>query len=918
MISYVTEDSRATVLGAGYFTDALSYGLKVGSLVVVFGPTEEPTGAYMGRVSSIDDGNATLVLDKLNEVQLDDSILASLALADSAVQNLSDLGITATATELNYTDGVTSALQTQIDGKLSLFATKADVEAATIASGITKLVILGYRTVGDGGGATYQSVVSEPSHDLKIQSADGGWWEFFGNVLYPEHAGAYNDDTNTGSGVHDDSTAFQSCIDYLRGLTHGGELVLRKGSGYRITTGLDCHPSKPLAIRGEPGSIVYVDNTTVSDVMFKITHPTDPTTRTPAAFVFRGRVSIQIRSNVVGSIGPVLVEARAASDFAVEGNLKLTHYANNTALRVSDLWNVRWLGGIEIWGAGHRKPYRVATGTFSITSGTTSLTSSDSEFTEDDEGHTIVLVNASGVVQQFTLETYVSASSFTTSDTAVATFSAVSGLFDHTKGTMTNGSQDIVLEVAPATTDVGRYVVIPSGVDLTSPVKSALRAKITAVDTGTKTITVDAAAPNDHTGYVFFSPAFDMFGEGSTSSATTNDLRIVSLHIEQPRGLPFFMGGQDATTITAGTNIVIDWLKLHGTNGEYGSSATDTLAIINANSIHIKAIDAEGTCVGGLGLIHMEGCSSGVSIDKWIGTNFPGMKAIDLQNNYPASVFQIGPRLHYAPNFGTQARYDASWPAPTSGSGRLFILGAGGSNPNFGFGTPLDSGLQIGGDRLRRVGDATDDEDAVNRQSGDARYGKPFGTSRLTGRWYPALPGTYERNTVAVATLDTVLYAYPFEIKRPITLKSFYTRVVTGAASSAVKVGIWNHDYDTERPTGTAISGLVSNTGQSTTTTNTNAGLGNSLNVALEPGWYWFGCAFTTAAPTMVSLSGSKPGQNPIEALIGRSAIANSVQVCALSTPFTYSSDITALDLTSVTWTDVAGDAGVPILYLGT
>ena len=34
---------------------------------------------------------------------------------DEKVENLSDLGITATATELNYVDGVTSDIQTQID-----------------------------------------------------------------------------------------------------------------------------------------------------------------------------------------------------------------------------------------------------------------------------------------------------------------------------------------------------------------------------------------------------------------------------------------------------------------------------------------------------------------------------------------------------------------------------------------------------------------------------------------------------------------------------------------------------------------------------------------------------------------------------------------------------------------------------------
>lgn len=66
---------------------------------------------------------------------LDSATQSSLALADTAVQNLSDLGITASAselntldgitatvTELNYTDGVTSNIQTQLDGKITAFA----------------------------------------------------------------------------------------------------------------------------------------------------------------------------------------------------------------------------------------------------------------------------------------------------------------------------------------------------------------------------------------------------------------------------------------------------------------------------------------------------------------------------------------------------------------------------------------------------------------------------------------------------------------------------------------------------------------------------------------------------------------------------------------------------------------------------
>ena len=45
---------------------------------------------------------------------------SAYALAEGKVDSLSDLGVTATATELNYVDGVTSNVQTQLDGKAEM------------------------------------------------------------------------------------------------------------------------------------------------------------------------------------------------------------------------------------------------------------------------------------------------------------------------------------------------------------------------------------------------------------------------------------------------------------------------------------------------------------------------------------------------------------------------------------------------------------------------------------------------------------------------------------------------------------------------------------------------------------------------------------------------------------------------------
>lgn len=66
--------------------------------------------------------SGSLVASSIDESKLDASVNASLDLADSAVQDLADLGITATAAEINYTTNVTSDIQAQLDGKQPLDA----------------------------------------------------------------------------------------------------------------------------------------------------------------------------------------------------------------------------------------------------------------------------------------------------------------------------------------------------------------------------------------------------------------------------------------------------------------------------------------------------------------------------------------------------------------------------------------------------------------------------------------------------------------------------------------------------------------------------------------------------------------------------------------------------------------------------
>lgn len=76
-------------------------------------------------------------------------------LADSAIQDLSDLGITASSTELNYIDGVTSAIQTQIDSK----APSASPTFTGTVSGITSTMV-GLGNVDNTSNATERAATA--------------------------------------------------------------------------------------------------------------------------------------------------------------------------------------------------------------------------------------------------------------------------------------------------------------------------------------------------------------------------------------------------------------------------------------------------------------------------------------------------------------------------------------------------------------------------------------------------------------------------------------------------------------------------------------------------------------------------------------------------------------------------------------
>jgi len=88
--------------------------------------------------------------------------------------------------------------------------TRTDALTKSLPAVQTAFQTSGYLTTGDGGGGTYKRVVSAPSHDAKVQTADGAWWELVptGGRLMSRQLGLHDAAT-----AADCTTAFQGFVD---------------------------------------------------------------------------------------------------------------------------------------------------------------------------------------------------------------------------------------------------------------------------------------------------------------------------------------------------------------------------------------------------------------------------------------------------------------------------------------------------------------------------------------------------------------------------------------------------------------------------------------------------------------------------------------------------------------------------------
>lgn len=122
----------------------------------------------------------------------------------------------------------------------------------------------------------------------------------------------------------------------------------------------------------------------------------------------------------------------------------------------------------------------------------------------------------------------------------------------------------------------------------------------------------------------------------------------------------------------------------------------------------------------------------------------------------------------------------------------------------------------------------------------------PFANPMVTGLFYDCKShGSFggASNTLAgttVAAIDTI-YANRILIPNRIKIVTIEIEVSNGVAGNA-RLGIYTHNYTTGL-TGTLITGTD---GGNVDTTNTSTTpVGKTINITLEPGWYWLAAVFS-------------------------------------------------------------------------
>ncbi|SFI84723.1 carboxypeptidase-like regulatory domain-containing protein [Albimonas pacifica] len=99
--------------------------------------------------------------------------------------------------------GITSVISKDFDNR-------AAAQAATIASDVGAVRLLGYTTAGDGETAQYKRAASSPGHAGSFQDAEDNWWEIANAKVQVEQLGAVADGATNARGALQSALSFRS------------------------------------------------------------------------------------------------------------------------------------------------------------------------------------------------------------------------------------------------------------------------------------------------------------------------------------------------------------------------------------------------------------------------------------------------------------------------------------------------------------------------------------------------------------------------------------------------------------------------------------------------------------------------------------------------------------------------------------
>lgn len=240
--------------------------------------------------------------------------------------------------------------------ELTIAPSRAGMEATSFTANVSFVQTAGYAAPGDGGSALYMRVDAEPSHEGKVQSLDGAWWEIVvegGQVKIEQFGGkadwngttgtdntqpllralslalrsssALNDNTKiaprvlfrTGNYYFGDTFELRTCVHILG--TSTGMWNRNGGTNWFVPADKTGIITQQINTTGATGKLTVAEGTSSGSIFQGITFRGAGTDKTKHGFQMRTRTALR-QCYFYGFPGDgIHIEATAGSE-TIEGN----------------------------------------------------------------------------------------------------------------------------------------------------------------------------------------------------------------------------------------------------------------------------------------------------------------------------------------------------------------------------------------------------------------------------------------------------------------------------------------------------------------------------------------------------------------------------------------------------------------------